>query len=115
MADRMVATASRARITQARCKQRLIIFLLINFKVRLFTNKPPCGPKRGHGTPQPIRNGDSDRQSCGVAWNGSLPAAPAVGWCRRPILLRDLDFSWRRAMVEVWIRRTLKDCMRGGS
>jgi len=21
--------------------------------VRLFTNKPPCGPKRGHGTPQP--------------------------------------------------------------
>ena len=20
---------------------------------RLFTNKPPCGPKRGHGTPQP--------------------------------------------------------------
>src|SRR3989440_26369 len=21
--------------------------------VRMFTNKPPCGPKRGHGTPQP--------------------------------------------------------------
>jgi 4-hydroxybenzoyl-CoA reductase alpha subunit len=21
--------------------------------IRLFTNKPPCGPKRGHGTPQP--------------------------------------------------------------
>ncbi|MCI0547370.1 MAG: molybdopterin-dependent oxidoreductase [Candidatus Rokubacteria bacterium] len=21
--------------------------------VRIFTNKPPCGPKRGHGTPQP--------------------------------------------------------------
>ena len=21
--------------------------------VRVFTNKPPCGPKRGHGTPQP--------------------------------------------------------------
>ena len=20
---------------------------------RVFTNKPPCGPKRGHGTPQP--------------------------------------------------------------
>ena len=20
---------------------------------RFFTNKPPCGPKRGHGTPQP--------------------------------------------------------------
>ena len=20
---------------------------------RAFTNKPPCGPKRGHGTPQP--------------------------------------------------------------
>src|SRR5207244_5340694 len=20
---------------------------------RIFTNKPPCGPKRGHGTPQP--------------------------------------------------------------
>jgi CO/xanthine dehydrogenase Mo-binding subunit len=21
--------------------------------MRVFTNKPPCGPKRGHGTPQP--------------------------------------------------------------
>ena len=21
--------------------------------LRAFTNKPPCGPKRGHGTPQP--------------------------------------------------------------
>src|SRR5262249_60286578 len=21
--------------------------------LRVFTNKPPCGPKRGHGTPQP--------------------------------------------------------------
>src|SRR5436305_12833468 len=21
--------------------------------VRAFTNKPPCGPRRGHGTPQP--------------------------------------------------------------
>lgn len=20
---------------------------------RVFTSKPPCGPKRGHGTPQP--------------------------------------------------------------
>jgi len=31
-------------------------YTLPNYKfesVRAFTNKPPCGPKRGHGTPQP--------------------------------------------------------------
>lgn len=31
-------------------------YVVPNYKfegVRVFTNKPPCGPKRGHGTPQP--------------------------------------------------------------
>src|SRR5712691_1205398 len=37
MAAATAATASRALSTPA----------------RVFTNKPPCGPKRGHGTPQP--------------------------------------------------------------
>jgi len=33
-----------------------VTYLLPRFKFeacRVFTNKPPCGPKRGHGTPQP--------------------------------------------------------------
>ncbi len=30
---------------------------------RVFTNKPPCGPKRGHGTPQSaVRPGSAARQ-----------------------------------------------------
>ena len=30
---------------------------------RVFTNKPPCGPKRGHGTPQPrVRDGGAAGQ-----------------------------------------------------
>ena len=46
---------------------------------RVFTNKPPCGPKRGHGTPQSRfgqevqldkiaeRLDDRSRRSCGCA------------------------------------------------
>ena len=33
-----------------------VTYKIPNYKfegVRVFTNKPPCGPKRGHGTPQP--------------------------------------------------------------
>ncbi len=33
-----------------------VTYPIANYKfegARLFTNKPPCGPKRGHGTPQP--------------------------------------------------------------
>ena len=33
-----------------------VTYKIANYKfegVRCFTNKPPCGPKRGHGTPQP--------------------------------------------------------------
>ncbi|MBI2986682.1 MAG: molybdopterin-dependent oxidoreductase [Deltaproteobacteria bacterium] len=33
-----------------------VVYKLPGYKfegVRVFTNKPPCGPKRGHGTPQP--------------------------------------------------------------
>ena len=33
-----------------------VTYPIPNYKfegVRVFTNKPPCGPKRGHGTPQP--------------------------------------------------------------
>jgi len=33
-----------------------VTYPIANYKfegVRCFTNKPPCGPKRGHGTPQP--------------------------------------------------------------
>ncbi len=33
-----------------------VTYKIANYKfegLRVFTNKPPCGPKRGHGTPQP--------------------------------------------------------------
>ncbi len=33
-----------------------VTYSIANYKfeaIRAFTNKPPCGPKRGHGTPQP--------------------------------------------------------------
>ncbi len=33
-----------------------VTYPIANYKfeaIRVFTNKPPCGPKRGHGTPQP--------------------------------------------------------------
>ncbi len=49
--------------------------------VRLFTNKPPCGPKRGHGTPQPR-----------FAWEVQLDkAAHALGIDPADLRLRILE------------------------
>ena len=43
----------RARSTRARCRRSRITIPTYRFAgCRVFTNKPPCGPKRGHGTPQ---------------------------------------------------------------
>ena len=39
-------------------------------------------------------------------------AAHAARMESRPLDNTDLDFSWRRAMVEVWVRRTLEDAAR---
>ncbi len=36
-------------------------------------------------------------------------AAHAARLDARPLDNTDLDFSWRRAMVEVWVRRTLEE------
>jgi hypothetical protein len=36
-------------------------------------------------------------------------AAQAARLESRPLDNTDLDFSWRRQMVEVWVRRTLED------
>lgn len=41
--------------------------------VRVFTNKPPCGPKRGHGTPQPRHALECHLDE--VAWRLGLDAA----------------------------------------
>ncbi len=50
----MAATASPARSTRARLQTVTYDVPRYKFQgVRVFTNKPPCGPKRGHGTPQP--------------------------------------------------------------
>ena len=49
-----LARRRRARSTPACCTP--VTYELPRFKFeacRVFTNKPPCGPKRGHGTPQP--------------------------------------------------------------
>ncbi len=44
---------------------------------RVFTNKPPCGPKRGHGTPQTaLRPGGAARQDRRAAGDRSGRAAP---------------------------------------
>ncbi len=49
--------------------------------VRVFTNKPPCGPKRGHGTPQPR-----------FAWEIHLDkAAHALGIDPAELRLRNLE------------------------
>ena len=51
---------------------------------RVFTNKPPCGPKRGHGTPQP-RFGQEvqlDKIAEQLAHRPRRPAAAASS--RRP-------------------------------
>ena len=58
---------------------------------RVFTNKPPCGPKRGHGTPQPrfgLRgparqdrraSSASTRPSCASACSPSPTRSPPTG------------------------------------
>ena len=40
-------------------------------------------------------------------------AAHAARLDSRPLDNTDLDFSWRRSMVEVWVRRTLEGLIRG--
>jgi len=62
---------------------------------RVFTNKPACGPKRGHGTPQPRfgqevqlerspRSSGSTRRSCASRWSPSPTRSPRAGcaWAR---------------------------------
>ena len=47
-------TAWRRRSTPARSRPSRTRSPSYKFEgARVFTNKPPCGPKRGHGTPQP--------------------------------------------------------------
>ena len=42
-------------------------------------------------------------------------AAHAARLDSRPLDNTDLDFSWRRSMVEVWVRRTLEEAARRAS
>jgi len=57
---------------------------------RTFTNKPPCGPKRGHGTPQPRfgrkcsstrsqTNSKSTRPSCASPSSPNPTRSPRTG------------------------------------
>ncbi|MGH9464886.1 MAG: xanthine dehydrogenase family protein molybdopterin-binding subunit, partial [Thermoanaerobaculia bacterium] len=60
--------------------------------VRLFTNKPPCGPKRGHGTPQPR-----------LAWEIHLDkAAQRLGLDPAELRLRNLEEPG--AITANWLR-----------
>ncbi len=60
--------------------------------VRLFTNKPPCGPKRGHGTPQPR-----------FAWEIHLDkAAHRLGLDPAELRLRNLEEPG--AVTANWLR-----------
>ncbi len=51
--------------------------------VRTFTNKPPCGPKRGHGTPQPRFGFEVHLDKIAVAL-GKNPADLRLGMLAQP-------------------------------
>ena len=60
--------------------------------VRVFTNKPPCGPKRGHGTPQPR-----------FGWEVHLDkAAERLGLDPADLRLRNLEQP--QAVTANWLR-----------
>src|SRR6266850_1575888 len=51
---------------------------------RIFTNKPPCGPKRGHGTPQPLWQ-PRRRRGVGIACSSYMTGAgTAIYWNSMP-------------------------------
>jgi 4-hydroxybenzoyl-CoA reductase subunit alpha len=57
---------------------------------RVFTNKPPCGPKRGHGTPQP-RFGQEIQLDKIAERLGKDPAALRLGMLAKP---NSLTANW---------------------
>ncbi|HEY9288467.1 MAG TPA: molybdopterin cofactor-binding domain-containing protein [Candidatus Dormibacteraeota bacterium] len=70
--------------------------------VRLFTNKPPCGPKRGHGTPQP-------RFALEVHLD---KVAEELGL--NPIEIRKRNLTWPDSRTVNWLRITsngLEQCI----
>ena len=77
---------------------------------RVFTNKPPCGPKRGHGTPQiALRPGSAARQDRGAPGDRSGRSAPGH---RRAARLADGELPARRhdrprpTAFDEWSRRS---------
>jgi 4-hydroxybenzoyl-CoA reductase subunit alpha len=59
---------------------------------RVFTNKPPCGPKRGHGTPQP-RYGQEIQLDKIAERLGKDPAQLRLGMLAKP---NSLTANWLR-------------------
>jgi CO/xanthine dehydrogenase Mo-binding subunit len=51
--------------------------------IRAFTNKPPCGPKRGHGTPQPRFGFEVQLASASRRWSPAAAGRSATASCRR--------------------------------
>ncbi|HEX6048822.1 MAG TPA: molybdopterin cofactor-binding domain-containing protein, partial [Gemmatimonadaceae bacterium] len=60
--------------------------------VRVFTNKPPCGPKRGHGTPQPRFGQEVQLDKIAVA----LGRDPAELRLQQLVPAHSLTANWMR-------------------
>jgi 4-hydroxybenzoyl-CoA reductase subunit alpha len=70
--------------------------------VRVFTNKPPCGPKRGHGTPQPRFGQEVQLDKIAVA----LGRDPAELRLQQLVPPQSLTANWMRVTTIA-----LKECI----
>jgi 4-hydroxybenzoyl-CoA reductase subunit alpha len=76
--------------------------------VRTFTNKPPCGPKRGHGTPQPRFGFEVHLDKIAVAM-GTNPADLRLGMLAAP---DTVTANWLR-IGSMGLRRCIEAVVEG--
>jgi len=76
--------------------------------LRAFTNKPPCGPKRGHGTPQPRHGFEVHLDKIAVAL-GENPADLRLGMLAQP---DSVTANWLR-IGSMGLRRCLEAVIAG--
>ncbi|HYG61699.1 MAG TPA: molybdopterin cofactor-binding domain-containing protein [Thermoanaerobaculia bacterium] len=76
--------------------------------VRCFTNKPPCGPKRGHGTPQPRFGFEVHLDKIAVA-TGTNPADLRLGMLADP---GTVTANWLR-IGSMGLRRCIEAVVEG--
>jgi 4-hydroxybenzoyl-CoA reductase subunit alpha len=76
--------------------------------IRAFTNKPPCGPKRGHGTPQPRFGFEVHLDKIAVAL-GTDPATLRLGMLAEP---HTVTANWLR-LGTVGLERCIRAVVAG--